>query len=95
MATDVTRPVVFIPFTGHYRSGGRTGVAQWLTAVFALANVDTSFVISLGSAPDGYLQYQASVAGTVYNGSNQGSDWTPNVIVLRASVAGTYRLWID
>lgn len=70
-------------------------MAQWLTAVFASPNVDTSFVISLGSAPDGYIQYQASVPGIVYNGTNQGSDWTPNKVVLRASVAGTYRLWLD
>lgn len=79
-------------YPGHFRSGQKTGWSQWLTCVFASPNVDTSFIIAPGSVPDGYQQYQASVGGIVYNGSNQGTDWTPTSITLRATVAGTYKL---
>lgn len=92
---ETVRPTQFIPFAGHFQSGGKSGNGVWLTAVFTLANTDTSFVIALGNAPDGYFQFQASVAGTVYNGTNQGTDWTANRVVLRASAAGTYRLWVS
>ncbi len=91
--SDTTSPM---PFVGRFISGGKTGNGVWLTAVFAAANTDTSFTIALGSAAaDGYIQFQASVAGTVYNGTNQGTDWTPTKIVLRASAIGSYLLWLS
>lgn len=79
-------------YPGHFRTGQKTGWSQWLTAVFPNANVDATFVIALGSVPDGYQPYQSTVGGIVYNGSNQGSDWTATSITLRATVAGTYKL---
>lgn len=93
---DPTRPTAFIPFVGHFRSGNKTGGnAQWLTAVFVSPNVDTTFAIALGSAPDGYFQFAASVPGTVYNDTNQGALNTPDKIILRATAAGTYRLLLS
>ena len=92
---DPTKVKYFIPFATHFQSGGKSGNGVWLTAVFATPNVDTSFAIANGMVPDGYFVFQASVPGVVYNGSNQGTDWSSNLIVLRASAAGTYRLWIS
>ena len=85
----------YVPFTGRFIAAEKSGPGQWVLATFPTPNVDASFTIALGSIPGGYLVYQKSVAGTVYNGANQGSDWTANKIVLRASAAGTYRLWVS
>jgi hypothetical protein len=84
-----------IPFShSPWRTGQKDGRGQQLLALFNNANTDTSFTLALGHVPEQYVEQQKSVAGVVYNGSNQGTDWTPTKIVLRASAAGTYRLWI-
>ena len=84
-----------IPFSHRpWRSGQKDGPGQQLTAVFANANTDTSFTLALGHIPQVYVVEQASVGGVVYNGSNQGTDWSGVKIVLRATVAGSYRLWV-
>lgn len=84
-----------VPFTHFpFRNHQRDGTFQQLTAVFGSPNVDTNFTLSLGRIPSVYVQGGSTVAGIVYNGSNQGSDWTPKLIVLRASVAGTYNVWV-
>lgn len=86
----------FIPFSHvPWRNGQKDGQGQQLIAVFASPNVDTPFTISLGYVPGHYTQpMNATVAATIYNGSNQGSDWTPNKIVLRSTAAGTFHIEI-
>lgn len=84
----------YIPFSKRFVANDKDGRGQYITAVFANANTDTSFVIAVGYVPDGYVVEQASVGGVVYNGSNQGTDWTPKKIVLRATIAGTYHVRI-
>ena len=85
-----------IPFTGRFIAGEKSGLGFWLTATFAAPNSDTTFIISNGMIPNiGYVVVQASAGGIVYNGSNQGSDWTANSIVLRATAAGTYKMWLS
>lgn len=84
-----------IPFShAPFRNGQKDGRGQQLIATFASPNADTTFTLALGHVPGEYVEESKSVAGVVYNGSNQKSDWTPNAIVLRASVAGTYHLWV-
>ena len=82
-----------IPFTHRpFRSGQRDGNGQQLQIVFGSPNVDTAAKLSLGRIPQYFVQLNATVGGVLYNGSNQGADWTAVKIVLRATVAGTYNL---
>lgn len=92
---ETVRPTQFIPFAGHFQPGGKSGNGVWVLAVFTAANVDTSFVIALGNAPDGYFVFQKSAPMDIYNGSNQTTDWTSNRIILRATAIGTARLWVS
>lgn len=84
----------YIPFSHGWRLNQKDGRGQMVNFVAASPNVDTNIKLSLGHTPQGYIVLGATVAGIVYFGSNQGTDWTPIKIVLRASAAGGYNLWV-
>lgn len=61
----------------------------------ALTTADTICPIQLGRMPSGYIQVNTpNAGGAVYNGTKNGSDWTPSSITLAASIAGTYTILI-
>lgn len=87
--------ILEVPFvSGTIRDGERSGRGQYRLVTFATANADTSFALTLGHVPAGYLTLRNAPGGVVYDGTNLGSDWTASLIVLRASIAGNYTLWI-
>jgi hypothetical protein len=84
--------------TVHQRSvvknGLRDGHGQLLVVAF-VAGVDKVIAQGLGRVPVGYNTIRVPVGGgVVTDGSNSGSDWSVSQIVLRASVSGTYTIWI-
>ena len=62
-----------------------------LTATFTAANSQITLAHNLGYTPTGYIQIGSKVGGIVYDGTT-----TNNVemLYLKATVAGTYRLFI-
>lgn len=68
----------------------RDGRSMWrVGVVVTTANHDTSIdVTGLGRIPAEYHQRRSKKGGTIYDGTNFGSDWTPTTIVLRSTVAG-------
>ena len=80
----------YIPFATRFQGGFKSGMGEDVTFVFVSPNVDTAFTLALGKIPSRYVVHWRSVGGVVFNGSNQGSDWTATKIVLRATSAGTY-----
>ncbi len=55
---------------------------------------DTAIPHAMGRIPNGYLVIRNTPGGVVFDGTNHGTDWTPQAIVLRASIAGTYGLML-
>lgn len=64
-----------------------------LNVNFASANANTTISHGLGRKPSGYIVLGRSVAGEIFDDRTQ-SGWTDKAIVLQASVAGHYDLWI-
>ncbi len=79
----------YIPFSSLFRANQKTGVGQDFTATFTAANTDLNITLALGQVPTRYIIHWKSAAGDVYNGSRQGADWKPNLIVLRCTTAIT------
>lgn len=77
----------YIPFSSFFRANQKTGVGQDVSVVFTAADTDTNVPLALGQVPTRYLVHWKSGAGDVYNGSRQGADWKPNLIVLRCTAA--------
>jgi hypothetical protein len=72
----------------------RDGHGQILTIAF-VANVDKSVAHGLGHTPVGYhVMRIPSGGGIVTDGSLNGADWTIALVVLRATVTGTYTIWL-
>ena len=84
----------YIPLSTRFLSGQKSGMGQYVTATFTLTNTDTSFTLALGHIPSGYVITRKSSQGQLIDGSNGGSDWTPNKIVLRSTTATTYHLYV-
>lgn len=82
----------FIPFTANYLSGQKNGHGQDITATFANANTNTTFTIALGGIPSRFIQQGSTVGGVVFAPSQ--AAWTSNRIVLQATVAGTYQIFV-
>jgi hypothetical protein len=84
-------PYEDIPFTRSIiRHGLRCGRGQYLIATIGTG--DTTLTHSLGHIPTQYWPVRNPGGGVVYDGTNGGTDWTASVIVLRATVAGTYTI---
>lgn len=64
---------------------------QLLTCVFPSANTDTVFAHQLNAVPTGYLSLGQDAALIVYDGTNV---FQRDVVTLRASAAGTARVFI-
>ena len=72
-----------------------TGLGSfWIRVGVAIGTGNTSISHNLGRKPTMYLVARNSSGGVVYDGTNHGTDWTGGLIVLRATVAGTYSLLI-
>lgn len=78
----------YIPFSGRFLANQKSGPrGQYVTVQFGTANVDVSVPLALGHVPSGYIPVGQTKAGSIYNGTNEGSDWTPSAIVLRCDAA--------
>jgi hypothetical protein len=77
------------PLVGQTRIG-----SFWYLGIVAIGTTDTTLPHKLGRIPSGYILWRAQVAGSVYDGSHDGSDWTSSEIVLRATVAGNYGILV-
>jgi len=82
-------------FAAKRKSGQRTGRGQYVDVTFAVANTDQAIPVALASRPSMYVPIRKSAACDVYDGANAGSDWTPNKIVLRSTVAATVTLYVN
>lgn len=81
--------VTGLPITRALQTG-RIGSFYALVGV-TINMADTTLTHALGRIPSGYLVFQAPHGGgVVYDGTLNGSDWSPSQIVLAASVAGIY-----
>lgn len=79
----ITRPAV----TGR--------IGSFYEIVLAQINAtDTVLPIKLGRIPSRYWVTRNQGGGSVQDGSNLGADWTPSQIVLKATIAGKYSLFI-
>lgn len=89
------RLLALIPtVTAGVADGMRVG-SFWvrLNVNFALANTNTSVQHGLGRKPCGYFCTGRSVAGVLLDDRTQ-AGWDHQTIVLQASLAGHYDMWI-
>ena len=78
------------PFTAPAVNATRIG-AGFEFVNQTINTTDTSFTLyNFQRLPSRIIVTGQEQAGSVYNGSNQRSDWTAEKVVLRASVQGTY-----
>ena len=65
--------------------------AQVITAEFTVANTQASFSHTLGRVPRGYIPVALTANMVIYDGTIKNDI---NKLYLRASVAGTAKLWV-
>lgn len=87
---------VLIQFNGNVQFGTNILSSGPFTVTFTAPNVATAVNHNLGLAPQGYLIIQSSAAMNIYKSPGQGSgiDWTPSVIYLNSSAAGTAQIYV-
>ena len=80
----------FIPIiSGPLLDDARVGT--WGVAVARAVGVgDTSLSHGLGRTPNGIIVYRSSSGGVLYDATTGSTLWTDRLIVLRATVAGTF-----
>ncbi len=82
------------PFVASSVNGTRIGAAYEFVDQ-TVNTTDTTFALyNFGRKPSRVILTGQHQAGSIFNGSNQRSDWTAEQIVLRASVSGTYSFWV-
>ena len=80
----------FIPIiTGTLLDGARVGTFE-AAVNRAVGTADTSLAHGLGRTPNGVLAYRSSSGGVLYDATSGVTLWTDRLIVLRATVAGTF-----
>lgn len=79
-------------FASKRKSGQRTGRSQYVDVTFGSPNVDTNIALTLGHLPTLYEVVRKAAACDVYDGTNGGTDWTSQKIVLRGTAATTVTL---
>ena len=72
--------------TGTLQDKNKVGTDVVRQITFTTANTDATFNHLLGRKPNGYKVFRTKKGGVVYDGTNNGSDWTSTVIVLRNTV---------
>jgi hypothetical protein len=70
---------------------GRIGSFYYLGLV-TINTTDTTLTHGLGRVPSGYIAWRSQAGGIVTDGTNLGSDWTTDTVVLRATVSGKYAI---
>jgi hypothetical protein len=89
-----TRSIQTVHQRSVVKNGMRDGHGQLLVIAF-VAGVDKIIAHGLGRVPVGYHTVRVPVGGgVVTDGSNSGADWSVSQVVLRASVSGTYTIWL-
>lgn len=77
--------------------GIRVGRGVLKHVTITTSNTDQTIVHNLGRIPVGYWQIQSVNGSYVYNGANNGTDWTGKNIVLRWNWFAAYlgdTVWI-